>query len=331
MILKSFIVEKNINSLDLYTSVLIYGVNAGIKDDLKLKIKSLNKDAEIINLFEDFILKNKSVLYENILNRSLFSKKKIIFIYNATDKLLDEIEQHLENKNVKIFIFSDNLDKKSKLRSTFEKSKILATFACYEDTEKTLVNYINNELKNYKGLTGDICNLIISNCNMNRKDIQNELEKVKTLFQNKQINKNKLLELLNQKSNINFEEIRDKALVGEKEKVNKLLSQVDLLNEESFYYLNSISSRIQKLIDIKNTVGSKNIEVEIDNLRQPIFWKDKPIYIKQLKKWSLNKLTRIYSKINAAETLMKKNSYINNSVIIKNLLTDISSENITSF
>ena len=166
---------------------------------------------------------------------------------------------------------------------------------------------------------------------MNRKDIQNELEKVKTLFRNKQINKNKLLELLNQKSNINFEEIRDKALVGEKEKVNKLLSQVDLLNEESFYYLNSISSRIQKLIDIKNTVGSKNIEVEIDNLRQPIFWKDKPIYIKQLKKWSLNKLTRIYSKINAAETLMKKNSYINNSVIIKNLLTDISSENITSF
>lgn len=331
MILKSFIVEKNINSLDLYTSVLIYGVNTGIKEDLKLRIKSLNKDAEIINLFEDFILKNKSVLYENILNQSLFSKKKIIFIYNATDKLLDEIEQHLENKNVKIFIFSDNLDKKSKLRSTFEKSQILATFACYEDTEKTLVNYINNELKNYKGLTGDICNLIISNCNMNRRDIQNELEKVKTLFQDKQINKNKLLELLNQKSNINFEEIRDKALVGEKEKVNKLLSQVDFLNEESFYYLNSISSRIQKLIDIKNILGSKNIEIEIDNLRQPIFWKDKPIYIKQLKKWSLNKLTRIYSKINAAETLMKKNSYINNSVIIKNLLTDISSENVTSF
>lgn len=331
MILKSFIVEKNINSLDLYTSVLIYGVNTGIKEDLKLRIKSLNKDAEIINLFEDFILKNKSVLYENILNQSLFSKKKIIFIYNATDKLLDEIEQHLENKNVKIFIFSDNLDKKSILRSTFEKSQILATFACYEDTEKTLVNYINNELKNYRGLTGDICNLIISNCNMNRRDIQNELEKVKTLFQDKQINKNKLLELLNQKSNINFEEIRDKALVGEKEKVNKLLSQVDFLNEESFYYLNSISSRIQKLIDIKNILGSKNIEIEIDNLRQPIFWKDKPIYIKQLKKWSLNKLTRIYSKINAAETLMKKNSYINNSVIIKNLLTDISSENITSF
>ena len=77
MILKSFIVEKNINSLDLYTSVLIYGVNTGIKEDLKLRIKSLNKDAEIINLFEDFILKNKSVLYENILNQSLFSKKKL--------------------------------------------------------------------------------------------------------------------------------------------------------------------------------------------------------------------------------------------------------------
>ena len=331
MILKSFIVEKNIKSLDFYTSVLVYGVNTGIKDDLKAKIKSLNKEAEIISLFEDFILKNKNVLYENILNQSLFSKKKIIFINNGTDKLLNDIEEFLENESVKIFIFSDNLDRKSKLRNTFEKNEKLAIFACYEDTEKTLVNYINNDLKDYKGLTGEICNLIIANCNMNRKDIKNELEKIKTLFQNKQINSNKLLELLNQKSNINFDEIRDKALVGEKEKVNKLLSQIDLLNEESFYYLNSMSSRIQKLIDIKNNLSSQNIEEEINNLRQPIFWKDKPIYIKQLKKWSLKKLIKIYSKINTAETLMKKNSYINNSIIIKNLLTDISSENVTTF
>ena len=92
-----------------------------------------------------------------------------------------------------------------------------------------------------------------------------------------------------------------------------------------------MSSRIQKLIDIKNNLSSQNIEEEINNLRQPIFWKDKPIYIKQLKKWSLKKLIKIYSKINTAETLMKKNSYINNSIIIKNLLTDISSENVTTF
>ena len=38
----------------------------------------------------------------------------------------------------KIFIFSNNLDKKSKIRSYFEKSKDVGIAACYPDNEITL-------------------------------------------------------------------------------------------------------------------------------------------------------------------------------------------------
>ena len=58
MILKSYIVEKNISSLNNYSSLLVYGENVGLKDDIKEIVKKENKDAEVINFFQDEIIKN---------------------------------------------------------------------------------------------------------------------------------------------------------------------------------------------------------------------------------------------------------------------------------
>ena len=170
MILKSYIIEKDLTILNKYSSILAYGTNAGIKDDLKSKIKDSYKTVEIINLFEDSILKNKAIFYDTILNKSLFFEKKIIFINNASEKIFDALEKNLKVENVKIYIFAENLDKKSKLRKLFETDKDLAAIACYEDNERSLLDYIKNELSEYKGLTGEICNFIISNCNTSRKE-----------------------------------------------------------------------------------------------------------------------------------------------------------------
>ena len=323
MILKSYIIEKDLTILSKYSSILAYGTNTGIKDDLKSKIKNSYKTVEIINLFEDSILKNKAIFYDNISNQSLFYEKKIIFINNASEKILNILENYLKVENVKIYVFAENLDKKSKLRKLFETDKDLGIFACYEDNERSLLDYIKNELSEYKGLTGEICNFIISNCNTSRKQVQNEIKKIKTLFFDKSIERNKLFSLLNQKKNTNFDEVRDKALAGEKNKLNKSLSEIDLLNEECFFYLNNLGFRIQRLIDIKNSIDESKNSSELDNIKPPIFWKDKPMFISQLRNLSLKKLNEIYTKINTTEILMKKNSQINNALLIKNLLIDI--------
>ena len=133
MILKSYIVEQNVEILKKYHSTLIYGENNGIKDDVQEKIKEKNRDSEIITLFESEISKN-NILYENTTNQSLFGEKKIIFIKEATDKILNEIEESVEksNKEIQIYVFANNLEKKSRLRNFFEKHKNLAIFACFE-------------------------------------------------------------------------------------------------------------------------------------------------------------------------------------------------------
>ena len=77
--------------------------------------------------------------------------------------------------------------------------------------------------------------------------------------------------------------------------------------------------RLQEIIKIIE--GNKDRYVQVlENLKPPVFWKDKPIIIRQLKNWSLKKLTQLTIKIAEAEVLMKKKSYLRNDILVKNLI-----------
>ena len=120
MILKSYDVHK----INLKTNCLLlfYGKNEGFKNEATNNlIKNKN---EIARYEEKEILENTNIFLENIFSKSLFEDEKIIIIKRVTDKILKVIEE-IEEKNiedVKIIINADILDKKSKLRSFFEKS-----------------------------------------------------------------------------------------------------------------------------------------------------------------------------------------------------------------
>ena len=331
MILKSYIVEQNINILQNYHATLIYGKNIGIKNDIKSKIKDNNENSELLTFFESDLLKG-NVLFESISNQSLFSEKRIIIIQEATEKVFDKIQECLEKEinNVQIYIFAENLEKKTKLRNLFEKETNLAIFPCYEDNARTLISYINKELSEFKGLTGEILNLIIDNSSMDRRIIKNEIEKIKSFFVEKKINKEQTLEILNIRNDVEFNEIRDKALVGDKSKINMLLSGMEILNDEAFYCLNSLNIRIMRLSEISRLATNNNFEHVMDNLKPPVFWKDKPIILQQLRKWNLKNLKELLLKIGETEILMKKNSYLKSDVIIKNLIVKLAGQASTS-
>ena len=197
MIYKSFLLEQNINNLkDNIT--LFYGENDGLKKDLQKKIKSNLPNSEKIIYFQDDILKKPDSFYNEIVNASLFEKEKIYFIYQTNDKILDLIKL-LEGKDItkKIFLFAELLDKKSKLRSYFEKTKSLGVVACYNDNETIIKKIIIAKLSKYEGLSNENINIIIENSNLDRIKLNNELDKIQTYFKDKKIIRSQLLSLLN--------------------------------------------------------------------------------------------------------------------------------------
>ena len=328
MILKSFLVEKNISLFEKYFVSLIYGENIGMKDDIKKDIKEYykKKGFEQINLNQSEILKNEKLLEEQLENISLFSKRKVIFINEISEKIKTKIIKVLESPNpdIRIFLFAQNLEKKTSVRAIFEKEKELGIVACYQDNERTLSEYLRKKLKNYSGLTQEVINFLIDNSGLDRKTLSYEIEKIQSLFLDKTIKFERLIKLVNNKYNIDFDNIRDACFSADKEKLNRNLGNIVLQNDNVYFYLNSLNSRIEKLNDLSNQYEKeRNIEKAIDTLRPPIFWKDKPNFYKQIKKWNVKKLEEAKKMVFQTEVLIKIKMNSNNNTLIKNLIINL--------
>ena len=325
MIFKSYVLEQNLKSIDDCKIILFYGENQGLKEEFKKNIKEANKNNEKLNLLQDEIIKNENLLINEISNKSLFNNKKIIFIDQVNEKILNIIEEMAEDvSDEKIVIFAGNLDKKSKLRSYFEKSKLCGIVACYQDNEITIKKIITNKLSDYQGLSTQVINFIIQNTGLDRSKVNNEIEKIKSCFLEKKINLEKIDLLLNIKTNDDFNKLKDEALKGNKIKTNKLLADTVFEPENNIYYLNSINQRINKLYEIeKLKQNNSNTETLVSSLKPPIFWKDKPVLIEQTNKWNENKIKKALEKTYTVELQIKTGSAIKNDLLIKNLMIDL--------
>tara|TARA_B100000989_G_C19524490_1_gene466022 strand:- start:486 stop:1478 length:993 start_codon:yes stop_codon:yes gene_type:complete len=323
MIHKSYLVEEKMSSIN-GNIFLFYGENLGLKSDLRNKIRNLNKKALIKNLDQEEILADENKFYNELFNKSLFEDAKIFFINQVNDKILELIKEiEVKEYNQKIFLFCELLDKKSKLRNYFEKSNTLGIVPCYADNEISLKRVVLDKLKGYTGLSSQNLNMIIENCGLDRLKLNNELIKIATFFENKIIDSDKLETLLNQKVNNNFDLLKDQALIGDKIRTNKLISDTILENEKNIFYLSIINRRLMKLLEVCEIAEGGNIENAIAKINPPIFWKDKKIFSLQARKWNKDKLKKILNQTYKIELKMKSNSQITQTLLIKKLLVDI--------
>ena len=323
MIHKSYLVEEKISSIK-GNIFLFYGENLGLKNDLRKKIRNLHKKALIKNLDQEEILADENKFFNELLNKSLFEDTKIFFINQANDKILKLIKE-IEGKenNQKIFIFCELLDKRSKLRNYFEKSNTLGIIPCYGDNEISLKKIILDKLKGFTGLSSQNLNMILENCGLDRSKLNNELVKIATFFENKIIDTDKLETLLNLKVNDSFDLLKDQALIGDKTKTNKLISDTILENEKNIFYLSAINYRLMRLLEITKITINGNIEDAINKMKPPIFWKDKTTFGLQARKWNKFKLKKMLDQTYKIELMIKSNSQITQGLLIKKLLIDI--------
>ena len=174
---------------------------------------------------------------------------------------------------------------------------------------------------NYKGLSPSIINFINENTSFDRVKLKNEIDKIKTYFVDMTINIDKLQKLLNLKEDDDFNDIKNHAINGDSKKTNNLLSTCILENEKSIFYIALINQRLKRLneIDLKN----KNLEKIINEIKPPIFWKEKPMFLTQAKSWNKEKLNKAISMTYFSEIKMKSNSEINKRILLKKLIIDI--------
>lgn len=322
MIFKSYVVEENIEILK-NNLILFYGENTGLIDEFKNLIIRKNYKNNIIKFFQEDIINNNKIFFNEINNSSLFNDEKIFIIQNVDNKFLKTVEEiFLSNKDQKIYLFANTLDKKSKLRNFFEKEKLTDIIPCYKDTEITFKKIIRQSLRNFSGVSNEAINLMIECCNNDRSKLKNELDKIKSYFIKNNININELSKLLNFKENDDFGEIRDSALIGDKNKTNKLLNSTIINADKNILYISILAQRLSRIEEVINN-NKGNISMAIENLKPPIFWKDKQMFISQANLWKRKTLRKALSDIYNVELKIKNNSVIDKSILLKKLVIDL--------
>ena len=325
MIYKSYLVEQNIKLIK-EKLFLFYGENQGLKNDLKKKLKASNINFKIINFNQEEILKKTDIFLNEIMNISLFEEEKVYFVNQVDDKILDLIQSIETNLGQqKLYFFSDRLDKKSKIRNFFERSKNCGVAACYSDNEINIKKIILDKLKGYEGLSTENINMIINSCSLDRDKLNNELDKIITFFMNKKLERNALEKLLNNAFNDDFNLLKDEALLGNKIKTNKLLSDTIMDSDKNVLYLNQLNQRLNKLTEALRLSSNTSLDDAINMIKPPIFWKDKTIFLTQAKKWDLNKIKNVLNKTYNLEIEVKSNATVNKNLLMKKLIVDICS------
>ena len=290
-----------------------------IKQFIKSELKKKDPNIEYLSIYENEIHDNEENFYNSIYSGSLFGNKKIILINDGTDKIINQIKDVSEKfpENIYLIIFSEILEKKSKLRNFFEKNERAICIPCYLDTEKDLEIIAILELKkNNIILSREAINLLIEKSNLDRNNLRNEIEKIKSYSLNK-----KKLEIEEIRSLINFsgdyknDTLVNECLCGNISQYKKIISELYTSTVNEILLLRILSSKVHRLLKIKEQENkSNNLDNLINTSKPAIFWKEKLLVKKQLSIWNIFDLKKIIDDINNTELLCKKNPQISNSI-----------------
>jgi len=298
---------------------LLYGENEALIEEVIEKLFKLNFSNNIFRYDEGELLEGIDGFNNLVFNRSLFEENQLIIIYRATDKIFGIISKIIDQKpsNLKIIIKSEILEKKSKLRNFFEKSKEALIIPFYEDNKQSLYFLAENFLKEKNiSISPQKINFIIEKTNAKRKFLKNELEKISNyLVGKKEIDFEKLSKLINPNENHNIIELVDQCLSKNIKGTIQILNENNFSQDDSVLITRIFLKKLKKLLHLSKIFEkNKNIDETIFNARPPIFWKEKEIIKQQLLKQNKLEINKFIVEVNKIELQIKKN--YNNSVRI---------------
>ena len=230
---------------------LLYGQNTGLIEETIENIIKPKFSSNIFYYDEAEILANEDGFKEKIYNKSFFENDKLIIINRGTDKILKIISELIEKKieDTNIIIKSAVLEKKSKLRSFFEKDKKLIIIPFYEDNYQSLITLVQNFCNEKKiKISIQNMNFIIERSKGNRIVLKNELDKIASYSKNnKTIEFDDILKLTNSSENFNISELTDYCLAKNRKKTLNILNENTLSEDDNIIIIRNFLYKLKRL------------------------------------------------------------------------------------
>ncbi len=300
--------ENNIINYKTFKLFLFHGSNLGKADDCSSSVIKLEKqkhDVETINIFSDQIKKGElSTIFHESKSPSIFGHTTILSLFLNSEKANKELISNISNinhDNLIVLIKSDQLSPKSSVRIFFESNENAVSVPCYEENKSEKIEYISRRLDNEGiDMTQSEINVLSENLPNQRLEIKNELEKIIILHKNFS-KTNSVASMLSyisdslendqQKFVFSFASKCSKNFVKNYNKFTDFgVENIKLVSYllEHFFRLLTVKRKIKEGISIKDS---------IKKLRPPVFFKNIPLFEKQLSNLSIHELETIIKKL----------------------------------
>ena len=306
--------------------ILLYGPNIGLVNLLFnniINILSIDvKDPFNVSKFNaQNIIDNPSVMSDSISTFSMTSDKRIILldlcnislknsvINNIKTSITEDIDKYL------VIIKADNLGAQNELVQFTQNSKIGILVPCYDETSNQVKFKLSNILvsKNFKFSDTFLTQLSTKFSNDSSIN-QMEFDKLESfLINNDTISEEILLNLVTDNTNLNLSKITNFCAMGD-------------VKNALFFYEKTLDSSISSIVVIRALVkhfkiienilcsaeDGVSIENAINNIRPPIFFKDKPLLSIQTKLWTLHKVNLVLKRLSDTEINCKSGLFLDN-------------------
>ena len=322
--------KLNYNQIDSYArnfdpklrGVLIYGPDHGLIQErsaevLKRILPNPDDPFAITDLAGEQIADDPALLFDEVASMNFFGGRKVIRIREHAEKASSAIIELFKNPPAGkseelgfLLIVAEELTPKSPLRVFFEANSDIVALPCYHDEGPGLASIIREELRQRRLVAStDIVAYLSDVLRGDRMLVRQEIEKLDLYAgAERSITYVMVTACIGDLAESTLDEIIDCVALGGILEADKKLRKALNQGIVPIVLLRSLSRHFQRIIQVAGQVESgTSIEQAVQQMRPPLFFKQKPIFIRQLSFWNrTEKVRRVLNLLYQAELRIKK-------------------------
>ena len=320
-------IKNIINNPSEFHGVLFYGpneykVNENYHNLFNLLNKGNNNTFESQEIDTEIILNKPEFFFNEINTILLDGGRKIIKIDMINNDGAGCLDEYLEKPtdNTFIIVKSGKIGPSSKLRKTFEKAKKFLAIPFYEDSIKDADAFIVEFLSSKQCTISNEAKLkLLSISGNDHKILESNLELIYLYIISeidKEININIIDKILLSGKPAEIQNLCNCVAFGRVAEAFSCLNELKLNGHQPIQFINSLSRFFQRIHQVLIAENSgKKISEAMNNLKPPVFFKEKDGFIKQTKLWNMEKTERALKIINEAENQIKESPDLGKPII----------------
>ena len=329
---ENFLISLKKNTHNIF---LLYGPNFGLvnllyKKSIVLLSIDLNDPFNVSKIDGSQLQDNPSIFHDNISTFSISKDKRTILLDLTYITINKSIENNIlkvlkeNNDDYLLLVKANNLGSKNELVKFIENLDNGILVPCYEDNTNNVKLQIA-KLFNQHSFTcsANFLSTLSSKFNSDTSINLMEINKLESfLIDNENITEEMILSLITDNIDINLNKIIQLCSSGN---IQEALFSLDKIYENSSTAISLTRLFVKHFRIIEKILLSvnngSNISDTINNIKPPIFFKDRPLLTFQCKLWTLKKVNLIFKRLIEIELKCKSNIYPNKILLSQFILS----------